>query len=87
MRSLCITFALLCIMIGVGIAGLARGLYKWETSTRSVVAEEDKVRQLEEKVRFLVTAIENYCDKPGCNIPARNSALAKLRWAADEAKK
>lgn len=51
------------------------------------MTDEERIRQLEEKVRMLIRAIENYIDNPGCNIPARNTALAKLRWAADEAKK
>lgn len=47
----------------------------------------EQIRLLEERVRFLVRAIEQYCDNPGCNIPARQTALAKLRWAAEEGKK
>jgi hypothetical protein len=85
--------ALLIVLIGAGIGGLAFGFYDMhvESAARQrraqVTPEAEQIRRLEEKVRFLITAIENYCDKPGCNIPARNSALAKLRWAADEAKK
>ncbi len=38
-------------------------------------------------VRQLVGAIDRYCDNPGCNIPARKTALTRLRWAADEGRK
>lgn len=85
MRSFCVVFAFACVLTGIGIASLALGLY--EVKTGVVVAEQEKIRQLEEKVRFLVNAIENYCDNPGCNIPARAAAIEKLRWAASEAKK
>jgi cell division protein FtsB len=87
MRSLCVVLALTMVLIGVGIAGLARGLYEVEITRATAVTDEERIRQLEEKVRMLIRAIENYIDNPGCNIPARNTALAKLRWAADEAKK
>ncbi len=47
----------------------------------------DRVRDLEDTVRFLTAAINRYCDNPGCNIPARATALGKLRWSAEEAAK
>ena len=47
----------------------------------------ERVRDLESTVRLLTAAINRYCDNPGCNIPARSTALAKLRWAAEEASK
>lgn len=93
MRGICVLIALLIVLIGAGIGGLAFGLYDLHVESEArqrralMTPEAEQIQKLEEKVRFLITAIENYCDKPGCNIPARNTALAKLRWAADEAKK
>lgn len=90
MRGICVLMALLLVLIGTGIGGLALGLYDMHVEQQrrgQVATEAEQIQKLEEKVRFLINAIENYCDKPGCNIPARNTALAKLRWAADEAKK
>lgn len=47
----------------------------------------DRTVELERMVRQLVGAIDRYCDNPGCNIPARKTALTRLRWAADEGRK
>lgn len=47
--------------------------------------EEERV--LKEALAVLIASVENYLDHPGCNIPAKATAMAKLRWAADEAKK
>lgn len=93
MRGICVLLALLVILIGAGIGGLALGLYDLHVDEEArqrraaMTPEAEQIQRLEEKVRFLINAIENYCDKPGCNIPARNTALTKLRWAAEEAKK
>jgi len=89
MRGICVILALLIVLVGVGIGGLAFGLHDWGIQQRrqTMTPEAEQLQKLQEKVRFLITAIENYCDNPGCNIPARNTALGKLRWAADEAKK
>jgi hypothetical protein len=85
MRSFCAVVGLTMILMGVGIASLAQFLY--ESKKVAMPTEAERIQQLEQKVRLLVHAIETYCDNPGCNIPARTTAIAKLRWAADEAKK
>ena len=33
----------------------------------------------------LVGEVRRYLERPGCNIPARQTAMARLRWAADRA--
>jgi hypothetical protein len=47
----------------------------------------DREKELEEQVRLLIQAIERYTDNPGCNIPARKTAITKLLWSAEQAKK
>lgn len=37
-----------------------------------------------ERVRLLVAAVERYLEAPGCNIPARQTAIARLRWALEQ---
>lgn len=83
MRSFCLVLALTAILSGIGMSSLARFFYERHVT----MSEQEQIQQLEAKVRLLVNAIETYCDNPGCNIPARQTALTKLRWAADEAKK
>lgn len=48
---------------------------------------DPEAARLRKALAFLAQAIEHYLDNPGCNIPARNTALARLRWAMDEARK
>lgn len=33
----------------------------------------------------LITAVEHYLDNPGCNLPAQQTAKARLRWAVESA--
>lgn len=40
-----------------------------------------------EALAFLIQQVEGYLDRPGCNEPAKATAMNKLRWALDEAKK
>ena len=57
------------------------------SSLTDLAATRARVSELEGLTLRLVAAIEGYCDRPGCNIPARTTALTKLRWAATEARK
>ena len=49
------------------------------------MSDAKRIQALTECVRFLVRAIDSYHDNPGCNIPARQTALRKLKWASEEA--
>lgn len=49
--------------------------------------DREKVYKLQEALSSLAASLENYLDHPGCNNPARATAMAKLRWAMDEARK
>jgi hypothetical protein len=51
------------------------------------MTDKERADALAVLVRTLVGAINRYCDNPGCNIPARTTALLKLRWFAEEAAK
>ena len=79
-------FGLVTINVGL-ILFSQRAHHKSEVVIEMSEETVDENAKLREKVAFLVRAIESYLDSPGCNIPARNTALAKLRWAAEEAKK
>lgn len=35
---------------------------------------------------FLAREVERYLDSPGCNVPARQQATRRLRWALDKFK-
>lgn len=39
----------------------------------------------DEKLRLLAGAVARYLENPGCNIPARQAALARLAWALQQA--
>lgn len=39
-----------------------------------------------EQLEALQEAVEDYLDKPGCNIPARNRAVARLRHALERSR-
>lgn len=39
----------------------------------------------QQRLDFLAAAVRLYLDRPGCNIPARQTALARLRWAVEQA--
>lgn len=41
----------------------------------------------EERLNRLVAAVERFLEAPGCNNNSRKTALAKLAWAVEEAKK
>lgn len=40
---------------------------------------------LQQRLDFLAAAVRLYLDRPGCNIPARQTALARLCWAVEQA--
>lgn len=46
-----------------------------------------RIRELSDALAVLVASVNNYLDHPGCNNPAKATAMAKLRWAMDEARK
>lgn len=48
---------------------------------------EEELRRLRDALTSLITSIETYLDHPGCNNPAKATAMAKLRWAMDEARR
>jgi hypothetical protein len=58
---------------------------EWRAEMRALMTKlfEEAVRQT--VVNLLKQAILNYLDHPGCNNPARATAMAKLRWAAEQA--
>lgn len=58
---------------------------QWRAEMRALMTQlfEEAVRQT--TVNFLRQAIINYLDHPGCNNPARATAMRKLRWAAEQA--
>ena len=35
---------------------------------------------------FLAREVSRYLDKPGCNVPSRQQAMERLRWALDKSK-
>lgn len=39
----------------------------------------------EQALSLLAGEVERYLDRPGCNIPARQTAFARLRWALEQA--
>jgi hypothetical protein len=47
------------------------------------LSDAEKARQLLDCAQLLMRSINEYCDNPGCNIPSRQTALRKLRWAAE----
>lgn len=38
---------------------------------------------MDPRTEFLAGAVERYLDNPGCNVPARQSAQRRLRWAME----
>lgn len=38
-------------------------------------------------LQFLLREVRGYLEKPGCNQPARVTAMTRLQWAVDEAEK
>lgn len=40
----------------------------------------------QDALRALILAVEGYLDHPGCNNPARATAMRKLRWAMEQAR-
>lgn len=43
-----------------------------------------KLETLRDAHSMLVRAVEGYLDNPGCNNPAKATAMAKLRWAMEQ---
>lgn len=50
-------------------------------------SSDEETRVLRAALASLVRSVEGYLDHPGCNNPAKATAMRKLRWAMDEAKK
>ena len=40
----------------------------------------------EQRLSFLIGAVERFLEAPGCNNNSKKTALAKWAWALDEAK-
>lgn len=66
---------------------------EWRAEIRALVAAELQAAVapfqaiIEEQGRTLgalARAVGNYLDHPGCNNPARATAMAKLRWAMEQ---
>lgn len=39
----------------------------------------------EQRLALLAREVERYLDNPGCNVPARQNAQRRLRWALEQA--
>ena len=58
---------------------------EWRAEMRALILLE--LRTYHDALSSLVTSVNTYLDHPGCNNPAKATAMAKLRWAMDEARK
>lgn len=47
---------------------------------------DEKIRELEERLAALISAVQQYCDNPGCNVQTKRTAVEKLRWSLEQAK-
>ena len=57
---------------------------EWRTELRALLVNLFAEAVNSNSVNFLKQSIVNYLDHPGCNNPARGTAMAKLRWAAEQ---
>ena len=58
---------------------------EWRTELRALLVNLlAEAASSNSNVNFLKQSIVNYLDHPGCNNPARGTAMAKLRWAAEQ---
>lgn len=56
----------------------------WREEMRALLLQE--LLTYRDPLASLTVSVGVYLDHPGCNNPAKATAMAKLRWAMDEAK-
>lgn len=54
---------------------------------QTAVKEAAKAHLVGSSFLFLLGEVERYIEKPGCNQPARVTAMERLKWAVEEAQR
>lgn len=47
----------------------------------------ETMERVDQKLAALRAEVERFLKKPGCNVPQRQHAMARLMWALEESKK
>jgi len=76
-----------CILDGPGSSHTAEQAASCVARISALAAEylEHNRDASHARLLALVGEVRRYLERPGCNIPARQTAMARLRWAADQA--